>query len=199
MKLEKILLISTLIITAACSKQAAPSAIPQDARIEQQVEELIAKMTLDEKVGQMTELAIDVLGDFVDGEFQLDDAKLHKAIAEFKVGSFLNAPGPVAQNREKWNEIISRIQEMSMKEIGIPCIYGLDQNHGTTYTLDGTLFHRISTLPLRLTRTWHTSRQASLLMRRVPATARGHIRPRWIWHVTRVGLVYGKILEKIAW
>lgn len=140
MKLEKILLISTLIITAACSKQAAPSAIPQDARIEQQVEELIAKMTLDEKVGQMTELAIDVLGDFVDGEFQLDDAKLHKAIAEFKVGSFLNAPGPVAQNREKWNEIISRIQEMSMKEIGIPCIYGLDQNHGTTYTLDGTLF-----------------------------------------------------------
>lgn len=140
MKLKKILLISTLITVAACSKQVAPSAIPQDARIEKQVDELVSKMTLDEKVGQMTELAIDVLGDFVDGEFRLDEAKLHKAIAEFKVGSFLNAPGPVAQNREKWNEIISRIQEMSLKEIGIPCIYGLDQNHGTTYTLDGILF-----------------------------------------------------------
>lgn len=140
MRLEKILLISTLITVAACSKQAATSAIPQDAQIERQVDELVSKMTLDEKVGQMTELAIDVLGDFVDGEFRLDEAKLHKAIAEFKVGSFLNAPGPVAQNREKWNEIISRIQEMSLKEIGIPCIYGLDQNHGTTYTLGGILF-----------------------------------------------------------
>ena len=83
---------------------------------------------------------IDVLGETINGEFQLDEAKLHKAIAEYKVGSFLNAPGPVAQNPEKWNEIIGRIQELSMTEIGIPCIYGLDQNHGTTYTLGGTLF-----------------------------------------------------------
>ena len=52
----------------------------------------------------------------------------------------MNAPGPVAQSREKWKEIIGYIQEVSMKEIGIPCIYGLDQNHGTTYTLGGTLF-----------------------------------------------------------
>ena len=95
---------------------------------------------LDAKIGQMTELAIDVLGETINGEFQLDEAKLHKAIAEYKVGSFLNAPGPVAQSPEKWNEIISRIQELSMTEIGIPCIYGLDQNHGTTYTLGGTLF-----------------------------------------------------------
>jgi beta-glucosidase len=50
-------------------------------------------MTLDEKIGQMTELSIDVLGEFINDEFKLDDAKLHKAIAEFKVGSFLNAPG----------------------------------------------------------------------------------------------------------
>ena len=97
-------------------------------------------MTLEEKIGQMTELSIDVLGSFVDGEFKLDEAKLHQAIAEYKVGSFLNAPGPIAQDRAKWQEIIGAIQSMSMKEIGIPCIYGLDQNHGTTYTLDGTLF-----------------------------------------------------------
>lgn len=125
---------------AACSTQVAPPAIPKDSQIEQQVDEVLSKMTLDEKIGQMTELAIDVLGDFEDGEFKLDDSKLNKAIAEFKVGSFLNAPGPVAQNREKWQEIIGKIQAISMKEIGIPCIYGLDQTHGTTYTLDGTLF-----------------------------------------------------------
>lgn len=125
---------------AACSTQVAPPAIPKDSQIEQQVDEVLSNMTLDEKIGQMTELAIDVLGDFEDGEFKLDDSKLNKAIAEFKVGSFLNAPGPVAQNREKWQEIIGKIQAISMKEIGIPCIYGLDQTHGTTYTLDGTLF-----------------------------------------------------------
>ncbi|HMM03940.1 MULTISPECIES: glycoside hydrolase family 3 N-terminal domain-containing protein [unclassified Dysgonomonas] len=140
MILKKILLISTIMAMAACSTQVAPPAIPKDSQIEQQVDEVLSNMTLDEKIGQMTELAIDVLGDFEDGEFKLDDSKLNKAIAEFKVGSFLNAPGPVAQNREKWQEIIGKIQAISMKEIGIPCIYGLDQTHGTTYTLDGTLF-----------------------------------------------------------
>ena len=97
-------------------------------------------MTLEEKIGQMTELAIDVLGEMKDGHFELDDKKIHEAIAVYKVGSFLNAPGPVALSKERWNEIIECIQRVSMKEIGIPCIYGLDQNHGTTYTLGGTLF-----------------------------------------------------------
>lgn len=140
MKLRNIILMTASIAMTACSKQAVPTAIPEDAKIEQQVEELLSKMDLDAKIGQMTELAIDVLGETINGEFQLDEAKLHKAIAEYKVGSFLNAPGPVAQSPEKWNEIIGQIQELSMAEIGIPCIYGLDQNHGTTYTLGGTLF-----------------------------------------------------------
>ena len=140
MKLRNIILMTASVAMTACSKQAVPTAIPEDAKIEQQVEKLLSEMDLDAKIGQMTELAIDVLGETINGEFQLDEAKLHKAIAEYKVGSFLNAPGPVAQSPEKWNEIIGRIQELSMKEIGIPCIYGLDQNHGTTYTLGGTLF-----------------------------------------------------------
>ena len=140
MKLRNIILMTASIAMTACSKQAVPTAIPEDAKIEQQVEKLLSEMDLDAKIGQMTELAIDVLGETINGEFQLDEAKLHKAIAEYKVGSFLNAPGPVAQSPEKWNEIIGRIQELSMTEIGIPCIYGLDQNHGTTYTLGGTLF-----------------------------------------------------------
>ncbi len=140
MTLRKALLASTSMIMATCFAQVAPPAIAKNPQIERQVEATLSKMTLDQKIGQMTELSIDVLGQFVNGEFKLDDAKLHKAVAEFKVGSFLNAPGPVAQSREKWQEIIGKIQALSMKEIGIPSIYGLDQNHGTTYTLGGTLF-----------------------------------------------------------
>ena len=104
MKLRNIILMTASVAMTACSKQAVPTAIPEDAKIEQQVEELLSKMDLDAKIGQMTELAIDVLGETINGEFQLDEAKLHKAIAEYKVGSFLNAPGPVAQSPEKWNE-----------------------------------------------------------------------------------------------
>ena len=125
---------------ASCHQQTPAPVIVSDVQVEEKVEQVLSKMTLDEKIGQMTQLSIDVLGSFVNGEFVLDESKLQQAIAEFKVGSVLNAPGPVAQTAAKWQEIIGRIQEVSMKEIGIPCIYGLDQTHGTTYTLDGILF-----------------------------------------------------------
>lgn len=140
-KIMNYLLIPAVCMMAAgcCSKSGAP-AIAQDPDVEKKVEEILSGMTLEEKVGQMTELAIDVLGEFKDGEFILDEDKLHEVIAEYKVGSILNAPGPMAQSLEKWQEIIGRIQEVSMKEIGIPCIYGLDQVHGTTYILGGTMF-----------------------------------------------------------
>lgn len=129
------------VTSAVCSMQAAGVAIPSDPDIEAAVERTLSKMSLDEKIGQMTELSIDVLGDWKDGEFFLDPQKLHEAIAVYKVGSVLNAPGgPTAQTPAKWEKLIGQIQEVSMKEIGIPCIYGLDQNHGTTYTLGGVLF-----------------------------------------------------------
>lgn len=130
-----------LAVASACASQAEGVAITSDPALEEAVERTLARMTLDEKIGQMTELSIDVLGDWKDGEFFLDPAKLHEAIAIYKVGSILNAPGgPTAQTPKKWEEIIGQIQKISMKEIGIPCIYGLDQNHGTTYTLGGILF-----------------------------------------------------------
>lgn len=141
MNFKRLLLVSSIIGNAACLVQAAtPAGLTKDANIEKKVEATLSRMTLDEKVGQMTELSIDVLGSIVEGEFKLDKEKVKNAIGKYKVGSVLNAPGPVAQSREKWKEIIGYIQEVSMKEIGIPCIYGLDQNHGTTYTLGGTLF-----------------------------------------------------------
>lgn len=139
MRLNKTFIVG-ITVSIACLGQVMFAANPKNSKIEAAVEKKLSSMTLDEKIGQMTELSIDVLGEWKNGEFILDKEKLHNAIAKYKVGSILNAPGPVAQSRAKWQELIGMIQNMSMKEIGIPCIYGLDQNHGTTYTLEGTLF-----------------------------------------------------------
>lgn len=130
-------------VWSAGAQQVAP-AIPRDEKIEQQVESLLQKMTLDEKIGQMCELTIDVLQDRSGGQdakdFCLSEAMLDSVFGKYKVGSILNVPQGKAQPVEKWQEIIRRIQEKSMEEIGIPCIYGVDQIHGTTYTRGGTLF-----------------------------------------------------------
>lgn len=139
MNLHK-MLIAGLTASIACLGQVVLAGVPQDKMIEAAVEKKLSSMTLEEKIGQMTEISIDVLGVWKNNEFFLDKEKLHNAIANYKIGSILNAPGPVAQSKEKWQEIIGMIQRISMEEIGIPCIYGLDQNHGTTYTLEGTLF-----------------------------------------------------------
>lgn len=178
----------------AMHAQNAPKpAIPKDDKIEEQVEYLLKKMTLEEKIGQMTQLAIDVLAknnnplanmnpnsfkledlkdllrkyklekEFVLSKsmpekdvmmqiymkiqnieskkgFELDEALLDTVIGKYKVGSILNVPGGIAQTKETWERIIHKIQDKSIKEIGIPCIYGVDQIHGTTYTLGGTFF-----------------------------------------------------------
>lgn len=118
---------------------AAFAAIQKDQKIESAVEKTLSRMTLDEKIGQMTEIAIDVVGTWSPNGFSVDPEKLQNVIGKYKVGSILNAPG-VALSKEKWQEVITAIQDMSMKTMGIPCIYGLDQNHGTTYTLEGTMF-----------------------------------------------------------
>lgn len=129
-------------ILAATAQTVAP-AIPRDEKIEQKVETLLKKMTLDEKIGQMCELTIDVLKDWKADPalgWQMDEAKLDTVIRIYKVGSILNVPDGLAVSPQKWHEIIKRIQEVSMEELGIPNIYGVDQIHGTTYTLGGTLF-----------------------------------------------------------
>ena len=121
--------------------QSSP-AIPADSVIEAQIQRWLKKMTLEEKVGQMCEITVDVITDFPGSKdgFKLSEAMLDTVIGKYKVGSILNVPLGVAQKKEVWAAAIRQIQEKSMKEIGIPCIYGVDQIHGTTYTLDGTLF-----------------------------------------------------------
>lgn len=151
-----LILFAVFALFYACSSpNKTEPAIPRDEKIEQQVEALLKKMTLEEKIGQMTELVIDVVIDrerSTPENLVLNEAILDTVIGKYKVGSILNAPG-VAQTKEKWQEIITIIQEKSMKEIGIPCIYGLDQNHGTTYTLGGTIFPQ----PINMSATFNRS------------------------------------------
>lgn len=123
--------------------QSVTPAIPVDKTIEANIQKWLNKMTLEEKIGQMCEITIDVVTDFEASKkhgFTMSEAMLDTVIGKYKVGSLLNVPLSVAQKKEVWAKAIKRIQEISMKEIGIPCIYGVDQIHGTTYTLDGTMF-----------------------------------------------------------
>ena len=140
MKNRLILLALTACLGAAsCSDKAVKPAIPADSEIEKAVEKTLSKMTVEEKVGQMTEIGIDILGHFEGDEWVMDVDKVENAIAKYKVGSILNTP-VVGQTAEKWQEIIGLIQEVSMRELGIPCIYGLDQNHGASYVMGATYF-----------------------------------------------------------
>ena len=146
MKNFKKLALASVLCTGVCltagGQKPAP-AIPSDPVIEAHIQEWLKKMTLEEKIGQMCEITIDVVSDFEASKkngFTLNPAMLDTVIGKYKVGSLLNVPLSVAQKKEKWAEAIKKIQDLSMKEIGIPCIYGVDQIHGTTYTLDGTMF-----------------------------------------------------------
>lgn len=130
------------LLSASAQTPVAP-AIPVDKKMEQNIEKLLKKMTLDEKIGQMTQLAIDVVtlkGSDGKQGFTFDEAALDTVINKYKVGSILNVPYGSARTKEVWAALIKRIQEKSMKDIGIPCIYGVDQMHGTTYTAGGTFF-----------------------------------------------------------
>lgn len=129
---------------AALSAQTMTPAIPRDPQIEANVEKTLSKMTLDEKIGQMLELNLDVLGNMTveNGKpvWKLNEAMLDSCISKYKVGSILNAPGTRAATVKQWQEWIRLIQKKSQKYIGIPSVYGLDHNHGVTYTQGGTLF-----------------------------------------------------------
>lgn len=124
------------------AQTAVKPAIPRDAKLEAKVEKTLAKMTLDEKVGQMLELNLDVIGtmDWSTRVWTLNENMLDTLISKYKVGSILNAPGTRAATVDQWQKWIQLIQKKSMKHIGIPDIYGLDHNHGVTYTQAGILF-----------------------------------------------------------
>ena len=185
-------LLTIFMCCVAVAAQAQKPAIPRDAALEAKVEKTLSKMTLDEKIGQMLELNLDVMGkttvenakidrekvrsvmqqygtpkaeveailkltdaqilerfgsypvDIYQGEtkrvWKLNETMLDTLISKWKVGSILNAPGTRASSVAQWQQWIQLIQKKSMKYLGIPDIYGLDHNHGVTYTQGGTLF-----------------------------------------------------------
>ena len=190
--MKKVLITMVMACAATMVMAQVKPAIPSDAALEAKVEKTLAKMTLDEKIGQMLELNLDVMGkmtvenakvdrekvrsvlqqygrskeevdkmlkmtdqqiidqlgnfpvDIYQGDtkrvWKLNETMLDTLISKWKVGSILNAPGTRAPSVDQWQKWIGLIQEKSMKYLGIPDIYGLDHNHGVTYTAGGILF-----------------------------------------------------------
>ena len=121
------------------------------------IDALLSKMTIEEKVGQMTQLNLDVVCE--GGIYNLvephhiEPAKLHKALVDYHVGSILNCGGH-AYGLDQWHTIINTIQQVATTEtrLKIPVIYGIDAIHGANYTLGSTLFPQ----PLAQAASWNT-------------------------------------------
>ncbi|MDR1526916.1 MAG: glycoside hydrolase family 3 C-terminal domain-containing protein [Dysgonamonadaceae bacterium] len=142
-----LLLVATAFLLNACSQKPADTtpAVPSNASIEQKVESLLKKMSVDEKIGQMTQLTVDVIlkqNPHRDpmAPAELDPALLDTVIRKYKVGSILNVPYAQPQTPANWNTLIAEIQQMALAETGIPVIYGVDQIHGASYTVGATFF-----------------------------------------------------------
>jgi beta-glucosidase len=107
----------------------------------QKIEALLKRMTLEEKVGQMTQLAIGMIASGSDQNIKVDPAKLEKAVVKYGVGSILNVSDQ-ALTLDHWHEVIRQIQEAATKKtrLGIPVIYGIDSIHGANYVQGATLF-----------------------------------------------------------
>ena len=153
--MKKTLFLTVMLVCgiAATWAQVRKPAIPRDEAMEAKIEKMLSKMTLDEKIGQMLELNFDIMGTYdANGQWQLNEQMLDTIIKNWKVGSILNAPATRAATVEQWQEWIRLIQKKSMKYIGIPDVYGLDHNHGVTYTQAGTLFPQ----PINLAASFNT-------------------------------------------
>lgn len=131
-------LASMSIILASCGagQTSGSSAIPEDKAVENKVESVLKKMTLEEKAGQMVQLTA---GAFCTDDL-VDTAKVRHLVKEYKIGSFLNTFGPTSRPRAVTAEQIKKIQDITMEELGIPMVYGLDMIHGATYLDDATFY-----------------------------------------------------------
>lgn len=138
-------LLSATVLLLALTAAAQRPAIPRDAALEARIESMLSKMSLDEKIGQMLELNLDKLGTMsrdAQGRpcWLINETQIDTLMSRYHVGSLLNAPGTRAATVKNWQRWIRLIQAKSMKHIGIPDIFGLDNNHGVTYVQGGTLF-----------------------------------------------------------
>ena len=129
-----------LLATVVVAQGLTP-AIPYDKKLENKVERTLRKLTLEEKVGQMCELTIDVLTDNSRKDTAvLNEEAVAKVIDRYKVGSILNVPLGLAQTPEAWSRIIRTLNNRSIEACGVTQIYGVDQIHGASYTWGATLY-----------------------------------------------------------
>ncbi|DBA00345.1 TPA: LOW QUALITY PROTEIN: hypothetical protein N0F65_000530 [Lagenidium giganteum] len=135
----------TLLAAVARSAADQVSGSPVQGDLDARANEIVSKMTMDEVLGQMTQINIDSI---LNGEtLTLDEAKLRN-FAKLKVGSYLNSPyaggdknGKYGWTAEEWRKIITRIQEISMEENGgHPIVFGLDSVHGAVYVTNAVIF-----------------------------------------------------------
>ena len=127
------------------SVSQAETVIQADSDIEAKVDSILKKMTLEEKIGQMTQLTLDVVGKGVsvyasDMPFGLDEKMVDIVLRKYKVGSVLNTASNTPLTKETWEKVITDLQKVAIEETGIPIIYGVDEIHGATYTVGATLF-----------------------------------------------------------
>ncbi len=142
------------LLLLACSFSLFGQSIAQQKNnAEKKIDELIRKMTLEEKVGQMAQITLDVLGKGEQGKpFELSEDKMKDAIVTYKIGSVLNTSDNRAMTTARWNEIIFRLQGTAKgTRLGIPLIYGFDAIHGATYVAGATFFPQ----PIGQAATWN--------------------------------------------
>lgn len=130
MTTRKLLFIAAAVIAGAVSCSKSP--------LEKKVDEIVSKMSLEEKIGQMVQLNVTVV---TDKEGKKISEQGEQIIRQYKIGSILNTPGDKGSTTvEHYRDLIAQLQDISLDEMGIPCIYGLDQIHGATYTTGATFF-----------------------------------------------------------
>lgn len=120
---------------ASCCQSVVKPSIPVDRELERKVENTLKGMTLEEKVGQMTQITVTAIADGLNLT-QVADSM----IRVHKIGSVLNTPDGEAQTPQDYDVLVKELNRMSMEYIGIPCLYGLDHIHGVSYVSGGTLF-----------------------------------------------------------
>ena len=134
------LAVLVVVLGIACGMYA------QKGDAERRAAEMVSKMTLAEKIGQMSQITVDLVCKGQDtpptSTLEIDADKVREAVVKYHVGSILNAPGTRARTPQWWTKAVEQIQEVATKEtrMKIPVIYGLDQIHGATYTAGSTMF-----------------------------------------------------------
>jgi beta-glucosidase len=143
MTLNKQITFLASVVLLACHAMAQTAAIKLNPSIESKINVLLKQMTLQEKVGQMAQVAIDVVGkvDYAKQTYTIDADKLKDVVVNYKVGSILNTPPGILLTAEQWNQVINDIQNAAQKtKLKIPVLYGLDDIHGVNYAAGTTLF-----------------------------------------------------------